>query len=59
MEDTNTVLYDLESDPGQTTPIDDLAVNRRLRDALFRLMSENDAPVEAIARMRESLAAVS
>jgi hypothetical protein len=57
MEDTNTVLYDLETDPGQTTPIDDAAVKRRLRNELFALMQANDAPPETIARMTESLGA--
>ena len=55
MEDTNTVLYDLETDPGQTTPLDDPAVIARLNEALFRMMAENDAPAEAVSRMRESL----
>ena len=55
MEDTNTVLYDLEADPGQTTPVTDGAVIDRLNDALFRLMAENDAPAEAMRRMKESL----
>ncbi len=55
MEDTNTVLYDLETDPGQTTPIDDLQVKARLRNALFEMMAANDAPPEAVKRMREAL----
>jgi arylsulfatase A-like enzyme len=55
MEDTNTVLYDLSTDPSQTTPIDDAVVKRRLKDSLFRMMAENDAPSEAVVRMRESL----
>jgi len=55
MEDTNTVLYDLATDPGQTAPVNDADVKRRLNDALFRMMAENDAPPEAVARMRESL----
>lgn len=55
MEDTNTVLYDLATDPGQTTPIDDAAVKKRLKEALFRMMAANDAPAEAIKRMKESL----
>ena len=55
MEDTNTVLYDLETDPGQTTPLKDQAVIDRLNDELFRLMAETDAPPEAVQRMRESL----
>ncbi|MCG8361684.1 MAG: hypothetical protein MI920_39515, partial [Kiloniellales bacterium] len=57
MEDTNTVLYDLETDPGQTRPIDDRAVLDRLNDELFRLMKELDAPPEAVRRMKESLVA--
>jgi hypothetical protein len=57
MEDTSTVLYDLQTDPGQTTPIDDPAVRQRLKDGLFRLMAENDAPPEAVRRMHESLGA--
>jgi arylsulfatase A-like enzyme len=55
MEDTNTVLYDLETDPGQTTPIDDPDVKHRLKQALYRLMTENNAPPEAVKRMQESL----
>lgn len=57
MEDTHTVLYDLETDPGQTTPLDSPEVKRRLREALFKMMDENDAPPEAVARMKESLQA--
>ncbi|HVW55494.1 MAG TPA: sulfatase [Rhizobiaceae bacterium] len=56
MKDTNTVLYDLETDPGQTTPINDPAVRKRLKEALFRLMAANDAPPEAVKRMEEALA---
>jgi hypothetical protein len=55
MIDTNTVLYDIEADPGQTAPVDDDAVKSRLRDALFSLMKDNDAPPEAFRRMKESL----
>ncbi|XWN31595.1 MAG: sulfatase [Devosia sp.] len=55
MEDTHTVVYDLEMDPGQTTPVDDPSVVERLNGELFRLMEENDAPPEVIARMRSSV----
>ena len=55
MEDTNTVLYDLESDPGQTRPLSNRAVIDRLNGELFRLMAELDAPPETVKRMRESL----
>ena len=57
MEDTNTVLFDLKTDPGQTTPIDDPGVIERLNGELFRLMAELDAPAEAVERMRASLLA--
>ena len=55
MEDTNTVLYDLERDPAQAEPISDPEVEARLRGALFRMMEANDAPREAVARMEESI----
>ena len=55
MQDTTTVLYDLETDPGQTTPIRDEAALSRLRAALFRIMAENDAPAEVVRRMQESV----
>ncbi len=55
MEDTSTVLYDLHNDPGQTTPVNDPAVKRRLKDALYAMMKANDAPPEAVARMKDSL----
>jgi len=57
MEDTNTVLYDLETDPGQTVPISDPEVIARLNAELFRQMAENDAPAETVRRMKESLEA--
>lgn len=56
MEDTRTVLYDLETDPGQTRPITDRAILERLNAELFRLMSENDAPSEVIRRMTDAVA---
>ena len=55
MEDTETVIYDLEKDPGQTTPITDQKIISKFNDALFILMKENDAPAEAIKRMHESV----
>jgi len=46
-----TVLFDLENDPGQTTPLEDEAVEERLAELMRRLMAENDAPPEAFARI--------
>ncbi len=59
MVDTNTVLYDLKADPGQTVPIQDPYVTERLNTALFKLMEENDAPKETVQRMKDSLLAPS
>lgn len=57
MVDTETALYDLQTDPGQMKPISDPEVIDRLNAALFRLMAENDAPAEAVKRMEDSLLA--
>lgn len=51
MEDTTTALYDLARDPGQMTPIEDVAVKARLTAEMVRLMIRNDAPDEAFARL--------
>ncbi len=48
--DTETVLFDLAADPGQTTPVADAAVVARLTGAIRALMRENDAPEEAYRR---------
>ena len=50
-EDTTTVLYDLDNDPGQLHPIDDPIVVRRLIDAMRRIMLKNEAPAEAYQRL--------
>jgi hypothetical protein len=54
-KDTTTVLYDLESDPGQPTPLNDAEAEARMVGHLVSLMRENDAPPEAYERL--SLAA--
>lgn len=46
-----TVLYDLEKDPYETTPIQNPEVEAELRLAMVRLMLENDAPAEQYTRM--------
>tara|TARA_B110000971_G_scaffold110139_1_gene112820 strand:- start:1441 stop:2511 length:1071 start_codon:yes stop_codon:yes gene_type:complete len=48
--DTQTRLYDLHNDPGQTTPIDDPEIEARLVAAMTRLMLEADAPPELFER---------
>jgi arylsulfatase A-like enzyme len=50
-KDTTTVLYDLESDPGQTTPLNDAEAEARMVGHLVSLMRENDAPPEAYERL--------
>ena len=54
MEDTQTVMYDLDNDPGQTKPVTDKKILKKFQEALFLLMKENNAPEETIKRMRES-----
>ena len=46
-----TLLFDLESDPGQELPIDDPAVEQQMVTHLVQLMRENDAPPEQYARL--------
>ncbi|GLQ08286.1 sulfatase [Devosia yakushimensis] len=46
-----TLLYDLETDPGQTTPLRDVALELRMADLLVRLMRENDAPPSQFERL--------
>ena len=46
-----TLLFDIQSDPAQGTPIRDEAVERRMIDHLVRLMKANDAPVEQFERL--------
>ncbi|MEO1020715.1 MAG: sulfatase, partial [Pseudomonadota bacterium] len=48
---TDTVLFDLERDPGQTAPLDDPAVEARLMGLMRDLMLANDCPPEALARI--------
>lgn len=51
IQETNTVLFDLASDPGQMKPVSDPGVEARLVDQMRRLMQRNDAPQEAFRRL--------
>lgn len=46
-----TLLFDLQSDPGQTRPIRDEAVELRMIEAMTRLMARNDCPPEQYDRL--------
>jgi hypothetical protein len=46
-----TLLWDLESDPAQTAPIVDDAVEREMIALLLELLRENDAPESVYARL--------
>lgn len=46
-----TVLYDLQSDPFQTHPVQNSAVSQRMEQAMIQLMEENDAPEEQYVRL--------
>ena len=45
-----TLLFDLDSDPEQETPLQD-DVERKMLEHLLRLMKENDAPAEQYERL--------
>lgn len=45
------LLFDLEADPDQMRPIEDQAVEKRLLEAMKRLLEENEAPLELYERM--------
>jgi arylsulfatase A-like enzyme len=49
--ESDTRLYDLEADPGQQRPLDDLAVEARMVALMRRLMIADHAPPEAFARL--------
>ena len=51
IEDAQTVLFDLENDPGQTTPICDQAVEARLLREMGVIMQDHEAPIEAFERI--------
>ena len=46
-----TMLFDLESDPGQLSPITDPAVEDRMTRLMVDLMKRNDAPKEQYVRL--------
>jgi len=48
---TETVLYDLQTDPQQVAPIHDEAVEQTMLTHLIRLMKLNDAPPEQFERL--------
>lgn len=46
-----TMLFDLDTDPEQQHPLQDVAIEARMIDHLTQLMQENDAPVEQFERI--------
>jgi arylsulfatase A-like enzyme len=51
IEDTQTVLYDLATDPNQSTPIDDPETEARLIEQMISIMQRTEAPAEAYSRL--------
>jgi hypothetical protein len=49
--DFKTMLFDLQSDPGQQRPINNPAIEKVMLDHMVRLMKENDAPQEQFRRL--------
>lgn len=52
MLENDTRLYDLATDPGQDRPLEDGAAEARMLGLMRELMTANDAPPEAFARLR-------
>lgn len=50
-EVSDTLLWDLAADPGQTTPLNDPATERRMAGLMTQLMREADAPPEQYERL--------
>ncbi|MCO6188523.1 sulfatase [Rhizobium sp. L1K21] len=46
-----TLLFDLQTDPEQTAPLQDDALETRMATLLVELMRENDAPLEQFERL--------
>ena len=46
-----TLLYDLEMDPQEHTPVHDPAIEKRMEELLIKLMKEADAPKEQYERL--------
>ncbi|MFO7957743.1 MAG: sulfatase-like hydrolase/transferase [Candidatus Brocadiia bacterium] len=46
-----TLLFDMETDPGQESPIGDADVEQRMVEHMVRLMEENEAPPEQFERL--------
>jgi hypothetical protein len=51
VQEMATLLFDLQSDPGQEQPIEDPEVEAMMVTHLVRLMQENDAPPEQYERL--------
>lgn len=45
------LLWDLDADPQQTQPLDDPAIEERMRQSMIRLMREAEAPPEQFERL--------
>lgn len=46
-----TLLFDVENDPQQANPLQDVDVESRLKQQMIRIMEANDAPAEQYERM--------
>jgi len=49
--DFETLLFDLEQDAGQETPLADEALEQRMADSMIAMMRQNDAPAEQYQRL--------
>ena len=49
--ESDTRLYDIESDPGQAAPLNDPVIEQSMVASMTRLMLANQAPPEAFVRL--------
>lgn len=49
--ESGTRLYDIEADPLQKQPIDNRALEKQLSELMVKLMTSEDAPIEAYERL--------
>lgn len=46
-----TMLFDLESDPGQLHPIENTLIEEKMKGYIVELMKDNDAPIDQFVRL--------
>ena len=48
---TATLLFDVKNDPGQTKPLNDVNIEKRMIELMIREMARNECPSEQYIRL--------